>query len=523
MSAAARFAATAILAPHPLAGAAGRDVFAQGGSALEAAAAAFAISAIMLDHRCGLAGDAVWLVREPTGRIHAIDGVSMAGSGASLARYHKAGHDDIPKRGPRAVLAVPGAPASLAMALDMARAFGGKMPLGDIFAPAIKLARSGFAQDWTHPPATPSDLDELAQQSGFAEKFLSDGKWTAAGTIQRPTKLADTLDHLAHAGLADFYRGDIAREMAHDLGQIKSPLLRNDLERYEARLRKPLALRIGTWNCARPGPPTSGLSALLATALHAQSGAGVHDNLASLQMMIEAAKHARIIAAPFAIDPGAVESDPTDWLSPQTISRETMALSRERAGPLTFGGHEGNSILIAAIDTTGLAVACAATLGDNFGAGCILPRTGLLMANRGAFFSLDPAAPHVLQPARRSPRAPAPAIAVNHDGRIFLHGSGNAETDLQVFARMSAGMGLVEALDMARFALAQDKDGAIIRLEDRFDPSTLRQLERAGHHLVNDGVASCAQNDAGGVLMRRRDASIESACDPRGHSFVDGL
>ena len=523
MSAAARFAATAILAPHPLAGAAGRDVFAQGGSALEAAAAAFAMSALLLDHRCGLAGDAVWLVREPTGRIHAIDGVSMAGSGASLARYHKAGHDDIPRRGPRAILAVPGAPASLEMALDMARAFGGKMPLSDIFAPALKLARSGFAQDPAHTNTAPSDLDELAQQPGFADHFLTDGTWTAAGTIRRPTKLADTLDHLAHAGLADFYRGDIAREMAHDLGKIKSPLLRDDLEKYEARLRKPLSLRIGAWNCARPGPPTFGLAGLLAAALHAQSGAGARDYFASLQMMIEAAKRARAIATPFAIDPGAIESDLADWLGPQAIVRETMALSRERAGPSTFGGHEGTSILIAAIDGSGLSVACAATLGDDFGAGCILPRTGLLMANRGAFFSLDPAAPHALHPARRSPRAPAPAIAIDHDGRVLLHGAGHAEIDLQIFARLSAGMGVMEALDMARFSLAQDKDGPIIRTEDRFDPSTLRQLERAGHHIVSDGVPACARNDAGGALMRRRDGSIEGASDPRGPSIVDGL
>ena len=65
---------------------------------------------------------------------------------------------------------------------------------------------------------------------GFAEAFLVEGKLPEAGTQRKSLKLADTLDRLAHAGLADFYRGDVGREIAADLERIESPVTRKDLE-----------------------------------------------------------------------------------------------------------------------------------------------------------------------------------------------------------------------------------------------------------------------------------------------------
>ena len=65
---------------------------------------------------------------------------------------------------------------------------------------------------------------------GFATTFLVDGKPPAAGAVLRQRTLAATLDHLAHAGLDDFYRGDVGREIAADLERIGSPVTRRDLE-----------------------------------------------------------------------------------------------------------------------------------------------------------------------------------------------------------------------------------------------------------------------------------------------------
>ncbi len=72
------------------------------------------------------------------------------------------------------------------------------------------------------------------------QTFLVDGKAPAVGTTLKQQALAATLDQLAHAGLDDFYRGDIGREIAADLERIGSPVTREDLNRYEAKIAEPL-------------------------------------------------------------------------------------------------------------------------------------------------------------------------------------------------------------------------------------------------------------------------------------------
>ena len=77
---------------------------------------------------------------------------------------------------------------------------------------------------------------ETVGSPGFAEAFLVDGKLPGAGTQRKSLKLADTLSQLAHAGLADFYRGDVARELAADFDRVGSPVTRPDLERTRATI-----------------------------------------------------------------------------------------------------------------------------------------------------------------------------------------------------------------------------------------------------------------------------------------------
>src|SRR5207344_24949 len=99
---------------------------------------------------------------------------------------------------------------------------------------------------------TSEKLAELKDVPGFAPLFLSDGKAPAQGAVLRQASLADTIDHLAHAGLDDFYRGD--------------------LERYRARLREPLELRLAAATLYNTPPPTQGLASLMILGLFERLG-----------------------------------------------------------------------------------------------------------------------------------------------------------------------------------------------------------------------------------------------------------
>src|SRR4051812_39528074 len=100
--------------------------------------------AVVYPHMNHLGGDGFWLVREPSGRIRALMAAGPAGAPATLDRYRGEGHGAIPAGGPLAALTGPAAVGGWMLALDAAKAQGGRMPLADLLAPAIRHAQEGF-------------------------------------------------------------------------------------------------------------------------------------------------------------------------------------------------------------------------------------------------------------------------------------------------------------------------------------------------------------------------------------------
>jgi gamma-glutamyltranspeptidase len=168
-------------------------------------------------------------VREPKGRVRYIEACGFAGRDATIAYYRGLGYDTIPPRGPLAALTVPGAVGGWALAHELAKSLGGRLPLADLLRDAIRFGREGYPQSRSEAHGKPFEFEMLKGAPGFAARFLVDGKFPEQGTIRRAEKLSDTLDQLAHAGLDDFYRGDVGRELAADLEEIGAPLTRDDL------------------------------------------------------------------------------------------------------------------------------------------------------------------------------------------------------------------------------------------------------------------------------------------------------
>src|SRR5579884_3535104 len=216
------FARAAVAAPHRLAAEAGRAILAEGGNAIEAMIAMAAAIAVVYPHMNGIGGDGFWLIAENPERVRAIEGCGFAGRNATIEHYRALG--GIPSRGPQAALAVPGAIGGWSLALDLSASRGGKLPLSVLLDPAIRLAREGYAVSPCEARTRPIGFDDLKQAPGFAAAYLVDGESPAAGALRRALRLAETLAYLAHAGLDDFYRGDVGREIAADLQRIGAPI-----------------------------------------------------------------------------------------------------------------------------------------------------------------------------------------------------------------------------------------------------------------------------------------------------------
>src|SRR5262249_35852026 len=136
-----------------------------------------------------------------------------------------------------------------------------------LLAPAIKHASGGYVVTRSQARLTAEKLPEMDKAVGFKNAFLLDGKVPEVGARLKQTAFAATLGQLAHAGLDDFYRGDIGREIAADLERIDSPVTRADLEGHRAMVDEPLSVQTQAGILYNSPPPTQGLASLIILAL----------------------------------------------------------------------------------------------------------------------------------------------------------------------------------------------------------------------------------------------------------------
>ena len=517
-----------VCAPHFVAVETGRAILAEGGNAVEAMVAMAGTIAAVYPHMNHLGGDGFWLIREPNGRVRAIMAAGPAGSDAQRELYRD--YETIPPRGPLAALTVPGAVGGWMLALDAARANGGKLPLDVLLAPAVTHARNGYWVTRSQKWLTREHFDDLIGVHGFALTFLDDGKVPEVGFTLKQEKFADTLAHLADAGLDDFYRGDVGREIAVDLERLGSPVTREDLADYSAALAEPLQLKLPYGTIYNTDAPTQGVVSLMILALFERLGAEVAESFDHIHLLVEATKRALRVRDRAVTDPNHVSHPLERYLDARFIAGEAMKIDRRKAAPWQMRSGESDTVWMGAADADGLVVSYIQSLYWEFGSGLVLPRTGVLMQNRGASFSLTAGALNLLAPGRLPFHTLNPALAVLNDGRIMAYGcmggDGQPQTQAALFTRhIKFRQPLADAIDRPRWVLGRTW-GALrtaLRLESRFDGNLIDALAAAGHDIeVLDEPYSDVMGHAGAVVLHP-DGSLEGAHDPRADGGAAGV
>jgi oxamate amidohydrolase len=519
-----------VAAPHEAAVEAGRAVLADGGNAIEAMVAMAATIAVVYPHMNGIGGDGFWLIREPSGKIRALMAAGAAGSLARPELYHNAGHDVIPPRGLLAALTVPGAIAGWMLALDAAKAQGGRLPLAELLAAAIRHAREGFLVSRSFAACARAGVADLQDVPGFAQTFLIDEKPPAERAIFRQPALAATLDHLAQAGLDDFYRGDVGREIAADLERIGSPVTRANLARCRATVAEPLSVAISAGTLYNTPPPTPGLAALMILAMFDRLGVRAAEGFAHVHGLVEATKLALAVRDRTITDPARLPHPLERYLSDDFLAAQAHKIDRRKASAWQAGSGVGDTVWMGAADGSGRVVSYIQSLYWEFGSGCVLPQTGVLMQNRGVSFSLDPRALNVLEPGRLPLHTLSPALAVLRDGRVMAYGTmgGDAQPQIQaavytrhVFYRQP----LDEALDRPRWLIGRtwgSPHGNLI-VEGRFDGGLIDQLDAAGHDVSVLAEPYAETMGHAGAVVRHPDGACEGAHDPRADGGAAGV
>lgn len=525
------FSSAAVAAPHALAAETGRAILAEGGNAVEAMVAMAATIAVVYPHMNGIGGDGFWLIREPGGRVRAIDACGAASSLATIERYQTKGYDSIPPRGIDAALTVAGAIGGWAAALDYAASRGGRLPLETLLADAIRHGREGYPVSRSEGRYILKEFEALHRAPGFASFFLMDGKQPEAGTIRRAPKLADTLAHLADVGLDDFYRGDVGREIAADFERLGGIITRRDLETCRPGAREPLQARAADAALYNFPPPTQGLTSLLILGIFEHLKIRQGETVDHHHALIEATKRAIDIRNRVITCPSRLRHDPQAFLTPEVFAREAAAVDMNRAAPFPPAPPaEGDTIWMGAIDRDGLAVSYIQSLLWEFGSGVLLDGTGILWHNRGLGFSLDPKNRNALEPGRKPFHTLNPPIAALDDGRVVSYGcmggDGQPQFQAQIYTRYRFGMGVAEAVDAPRWLLgrAWGASRVTLKVESRFDPAILDGLARRGHDIEEIGRPYADSLGHAGMLVKHpRDGRIEATHDPRADGGAAGL
>jgi oxamate amidohydrolase len=525
------FSTAAVAAPHALAAESGRAILAEGGNAVEGMVAMAATIAVVYPHMNAIGGDGFWLIREPGGRVRGIDACGPAGRLATIKRYRDKGYDAIPPRGPDAALTVAGAVGGWRVALDYARSLGGEIPLATLLADAIRRAREGYPVSTSEAREEAKEFAALKEAPGFAETFLAEGKPAPAGSLRKMPALAETLEQMVHAGLDDFYRGEIGREIAADLESIDSPVTRPDLEAYRAELREPLSARYKAAVLYNFPPPTQGLASLLILGIFALLKVTRGESIEHHHGLIEAVKRAIAVRDRVVTDPRHLRHDPADFLTPAALEREAAAIDMRRAAQFPLPPGEGDTIWMGAIDRNGLAVSYIQSLYWEWGSGCVLPRTGIHWLNRGLSFSLDQNAKNPLEPGRKPFHTLNPALAAFDDGRVLAYGTmggdGQPQFQAQIFSRYADfGMGLADAVDAPRWLLGRTWGAAStsLKLEARFESSVIEGLARLGHEVEEYPQPYSDDFGHAGMLVKHaRGGRVEATHDPRSDGGAAGL
>ena len=515
-----------VTSPHHAASQAGRDVLRDGGSAVEAAIATAATLAVVYPQMTAIGGDGFWLIAEPGADPVAVSACGRAAAAATPALYRGQGLDAVPARGPLAANTVAGTVSGWAAAREIdARSGRAPLPLARLLRDPIRYASEGVAPARSTLAMIAAKAAELRDLPGFAEVFLQAG---AEAAFRQPA-LARTLEALAANGLDGFYRGALAARIARDLAAVGAPVSAADLAAQAAVVETPLAMSLAGTRLFNTRPPTQGVASLMILALFARLGVREAEGFAHVHGLVEATKQAFLFRDRHVQEPDRMSVDCQAVLDDaDALDARARAIDPVRAQAWPQVAAPGDTVWLGAIDARGQAVSMIQSTYWEFGAGMVLPETGIVWQNRGSSFRLD-GDWNVLHPGARPFHTLNPAMARFADGRTMVYGTmggeGQPQTQAAVFSRYAMfGEELQQAVSAPRWLLGRTwgEDSTTLKLEGRFSPALVGQLREAGHAVELVGAFSQAMGHAG-ALVRHASGVMEGAADPRSDGLVAAL
>jgi gamma-glutamyltranspeptidase / glutathione hydrolase len=506
-----------VVSIHELASRAGVEMMQAGGNAVDAAVATGFALAVVHPAAGNLGGGGFMLLRMADGKVHFLDYREKAPAAAKRDMYLDAQGNVIEGASEIGYKSI-GVPGSVAGMVYAEQKYG-KLTLPQVMAPAIRLAREGYALSWGEA----RDFRRDKYLGKFAESrriFQRDGNYYQPGEIFRQPDLARTLERIAEKP-DDFYHGALAQELAATLQKGGGLITADDLAHYEVKEREPVRGTYRGYEIISAPPPSSGGTVLIESLniLEGYDLAKMENRSAqSIHFTTEAFRRAFFDRAEFMGDPdfskipvaqlidkkyGAAwrDSIDADHASPsKELKRPAIFSEMEQyaaAHPQPLAIHESpHTTHYSVVDADGNAVAVTTTLNGWFGARVTAEGLGFLLNDEMDDFSSKPGVPNsdgliqgtanAIGPGKRPLSSMTPTIVV-HEGKPFLVlGSPGSSKIITTVANVlmgviDYGMNIQEAVNAPRFHNQWMPD--VLNVEQWFSPDTMQALQKMGYNV----------------------------------------
>jgi len=523
---------------------AGLSILKQGGNAVDAAVAVGFALAVVHPQAGNIGGGGFMLIRDHTGKTHFLDYREKAPATATADMYLDADKNVIPNLSTVGYKSS-GVPGTVAGLVYAQRHFG-KLTLQQDMAPAIALATNGFVL--TAPEAENLHHKTLTEFPASARIFQRDGDFYREGETFRQPELAATLTRIA-ANPDDFYKGEMARQIAAFEQANGGLITASDLAAYEVKDRAPIIGNYHGYKIITAPPPSSG-GLVLVEILNILSGyhlrkVGPDRSAAQVHLITEAFRRAYMDRADYLGDPDFTPQPIAQMTNRRyaaawrkTIRRTRPTPSADLVRPAGFmppppqlvpPAHESTQTThFSIVDAEGNAVANTYTLNNTFGSGVTVDGLGFLLNDEMDDFASKQGVPNMygliqgpansIAPGKRPLSAMTPTIVTRRGKLRFVLGTPGGSTIITTVANdlisvVDNRLNIQQSADAPRFHHQYLPDR--LDLEKKFPANVAEQLKAMGYTVNRLAVADEHNPGVWG------DSEL-IAIDPKTHELLGG-
>jgi len=483
-----------VVTNHPLGSAAGAEMLAGGGNAIDAVVASLFALTVTEPMMVGIFGAGMSTIRRGDGSHHFINNYTVAPAAATPDMYRPVS-DTWPdyqvvegRENEVGALSV-GVPGSLQGWCELL-AEHGTAPLDDVLQSAIRYAQRGFLATEYLCALIRTFAGDLARYPETAKTWLPGGEPLQPGKVVKQPEYAETLRLIAREGAAVLYGGELGRAAAEYLATLGGLITLDDLRGYRTTRDSVVYGTYRGFDIVGPPPPTAGgvhviemlniLEAYDVGALGFGTADGLHLLAEVLKLGFEDRRR-------YTGDPAFVEV-PVEMLMDKAYAERRRALidmARARSVPTAYAAESNATTHLAAADRDGNAVSATHTIHSAFGSKLTVPGTGMLLNNTMNIFDPHPGMANSIAPGKRVTSSMSPII-VERDGKpVFCVGLVGGmrifPSALQAIVNViDHGMSPQEAVEAPRIWTLGDE----LEVEPGFSEAALAELETRGHRLA---------------------------------------